>query len=182
MTKNALTLRSTLLLAALALLLGVSIFMTQGRPQAQAASGGSDASSPRVFDGLADQALQAMTKRAEALKIHGAAVVAYSEGESVKSWTSKMTIVGQMLNAPTPSDKKGANLLAVAYSKASEMAATLKNSGNAGRPPLNGELGYQGAVIAKGKAGYLIAAFSGGKSEEDVQVSRAGLEVLAGKL
>jgi hypothetical protein len=37
-------------------------------------------------------------------------------------------------------------------------------------------------VIAKGKHGYLIAAFSGGPSEDDVKVSRAGLEVLAGLL
>jgi hypothetical protein len=33
-------------------------------------------------------------------------------------------------------------------------------------------------VIVRGKWGYLIAAFSGGKSEDDVKVSRAGLAQL----
>jgi uncharacterized protein GlcG (DUF336 family) len=43
---------------------------------------------------------------------------------------------------------------------------------------MTGEFGWQGGVIAKVKTGYLIVAFSGGKSEDDVQVSKAGLEVL----
>jgi len=33
-------------------------------------------------------------------------------------------------------------------------------------------------VVAHGKTGYIIVAFSGGKSEDDVQVSRAGLGIL----
>ena len=76
----------------------------------------------------------------------------------------------------------GNNLLAIAYSKAAEMAETLKDSGNAGRPQITGETGWQGGLIKKGKTGYLIAAFSGGPSESDIKVSQAGLEVLAGKL
>jgi uncharacterized protein GlcG (DUF336 family) len=43
---------------------------------------------------------------------------------------------------------------------------------------MTGEFGWNGGVIAHGRAGYLIAAFSGGKSEDDVQVSRAGLSKL----
>jgi len=43
---------------------------------------------------------------------------------------------------------------------------------------MTGEFGWQGGVILKGKAGYIVVAFSGGKSEDDVQVSKAGLEVL----
>ena len=62
------------------------------------------------------------------------------------------------------------------------MAETLKNSGSAGRPPMTGETGWQGGLIKKGQAGYLIAAFSGGPSESDLKVSQAGLEVLVGKL
>jgi hypothetical protein len=58
----------------------------------------------------------------------------------------------------------------------------LKDSGHAGRPPRTGETGRQGGWIKKGKSGYLIAAFSGGPSEADLNVSQAGLEVLAGKL
>jgi hypothetical protein len=148
---------------------------------AQSASPPANPNSARVFDELADSALMAMTKRAEELRIKGAAVVAYIEGDTTKSWSSKMVVVGLMKNAPTEKNH-GANLLAIAYSKAAEMAETLKDSGNAGRPPMTGETGWQGGLIKKGKSGYMIAAFSGGPSESDLKVSQAGLEVLAGKL
>jgi type 1 glutamine amidotransferase/uncharacterized protein GlcG (DUF336 family) len=129
------------------------------------------------FDGLADQALAAMKKRAEELGIGGVAVVAYFEGDKIHSWSSKMAVIGRMKDEPTATDK-GANLLGIAYAKASEMADTLKDSGSQVRPPMTGEFGWTGGVIVRGKNGYLIAAFSGGKSEDDVQVSRAGVEQL----
>jgi hypothetical protein len=135
----------------------------------------------QLFDELAGSALAAMTRRAEELKIKGAALVAYSQGENVTGWSSKMVVVGALKNAPAGNDK-GANLLAIAYSKAAEMADTLKDSGKAGRPPMTGETGWQGGLIRKGRTGYLIAAFSGGPSEADLKVSQAGLDVLAGKL
>jgi uncharacterized protein GlcG (DUF336 family) len=43
---------------------------------------------------------------------------------------------------------------------------------------MTGEFGWQGGVILKTSGGYVIVAFSGGKSEDDVQVSKAGLEVM----
>ena len=135
----------------------------------------------QIFESLADKALVAMTRQAEELKIHGAAIVTYIEGDTTKSWSSKMVVVGSMKNAPTEKDK-GANLLAIAYSKASEMAETLKDSGHAGRPPMGGENGWEGGVIKKVSTGYVIAAFSGGPSEADVKVSRAGLQVLVDNL
>jgi hypothetical protein len=142
----------------------------------------SDAKKPgKVFDELADSALRVMTAKAGELKIQGAAVVAYIEGDTTRAWSSKMVVVGTMKNAPTEKNR-GANLLAIAYSKAAEMAETLKDSGNAGRPPMTGETGWQGGLIQKGKTGYLVAAFSGGPSEADLKVARAGLEVLAAKL
>ena len=67
------------------------------------------------FDQVADLALLAMTKRAEDLKIKGVAVVAYVEGETTKSWSSKMVVVGETKNSPTE-ENRGANLLAIAYS------------------------------------------------------------------
>ena len=160
--------------AFLILLLALSAF-------AQSASPPVDQKPGKIFDEVADSALIAMTKRAEELKIKGAAVVAYIEGDTTKSWSSKMVVVGAMKDAPTEK-KHGANLLAIAYSKAAEMAETLKDSGSAGRPPMTGETGWQGGLIKKGRTGYLIAAFSGGPSESDLKVSQAGLEVLAGKL
>jgi len=65
----------------------------------------------------------------------------------------------------------GNNLLGIAYAKSAEMADTLQNSGTAKRLPMTGEFGWQGGVIARTSTGYVIVAFSGGKSEDDVQVS-----------
>ena len=69
---------------------------------------------------------------------------------------------------------KGANLLGIAYAKAAEMADTLKDSGSKVRPPMTGEFGWEGGVIMRTKSGYIIAAFSGGKSPDDLAASRAG--------
>jgi hypothetical protein len=129
------------------------------------------------FDRLADVALQAMRKRAGELGIGGVAVVAYFEGDNIQSWTSKMTVVGRYKDEPSQTEK-GANLLGIAYAKAAEMADTLKDSGSHVRPPMTGEYGWNGGVIVRGKKGYLIAAFSGGKSEDDVEVSKAGVAKL----
>jgi len=141
----------------------------------------SDAPPASMFDEKADLALQAMTKRANELKVKGAALVAYVPGPTVSGWSSKMVVVGALTNAPNEKNR-GANLLAIAYSKAAEMADTLKDSGNAGRPPMTGETGWKGGLIKKCKTGYVIAAFSGGPSESDLKVSQAGLDVLAEKL
>ena len=122
-----------------------------------------------------------MKARAEDLKIGGVAVLAYFEGDKIESWTSKMLVVGHMKDQPTATDK-GNNLLAIAYAKAAEMADTLRNSGSNTRPPMTGEFGWEGGVIIHVRTGYLIAAFSGGKSEDDVAVSRAGAAKLVAQM
>jgi hypothetical protein len=137
--------------------------------------------SAKNFDKAANAALLAMRQRAGELSISGVAVVAYFEGDSIQSWSSKMLVVGRMKDDPSATSK-GSNLLAIAYSKAAEMADTLKDSGSQVRPPMTGEVGWTGGVILRGKTGYVIAAFSGGKSEDDVKVSQAGVEVLKSKL
>jgi hypothetical protein len=153
-----------------------------GQPQPVAA-GEKPACGPACgFAEQADKALLAMQQRAAELKVTGVAVVAYSEGDSVKSWSSKMVVVGNLKTGPSKNDPAGANLLAIAYTKAAEMADTLKNSGSAGRPPLKGEFGWQGGVVAKGRTGILIAAFSGGPSADDVKISQTGLAVLSQSL
>ena len=129
------------------------------------------------FDGLANAALAAMKKRAEELGIGGVAVVAYFAGDKIQSWSSKMIVIGRMRDEPSQTDK-GANLIGIAYAKAVEMADTLKDSGSQVRPPMTGEFGWKGGVIVRGRNGYLIAAFSGGKSEDDVKISTAGVEEL----
>ena len=131
------------------------------------------------FDASAGATLDTMRERAVAMKVDGVAMVAYFEGQKPQAWTSRMVVVGSMRKEPTETSK-GANLIGVVYGKAAEMADTLKDSGSGVRPPMNGELGYQGGVIVPYKAGYLIVAFSGGKSEEDVAISRAGVARMTG--
>jgi uncharacterized protein len=129
------------------------------------------------FDGFANSALMAMKKRADELGIGGVAVVAYFPGDKIQYWSSKMLVIGRMRDEPSDTSK-GANLIGIAYAKAVEMADTLKDSGSQVRPPMTGEFGWKGGVIARGKSGYVIAAFSGGKSEDDVKISTAGVEQL----
>jgi hypothetical protein len=137
--------------------------------------------SAHIFDEAAGRALTAMKQRAETLHVTGVAVVAYAEGDAVSSWSSRMVVVGKMTSPPSEKSK-GDNLLGIAYAKAAEMAATLKDSGSGVRPPYVGEFGWQGGVVAKGRTGWLIVAFSGGPSEDDVKISKAGLEILAAAL
>jgi hypothetical protein len=130
----------------------------------------------KKFDALATAALEAMKQKAAALNIQGVAVVSYAEGETIEGWTSKMAVVGHLTDAKASAN--GNNLLGIACAKSAEMARTLKDSGTAGGAPMTGEFGWQGGVIFKTAGGYVIVAFSGGKSEDDVQVSKAGLEAM----
>jgi acetyl esterase/lipase len=130
------------------------------------------------FDDAAEDVLLAMRKRAGELAVSGVAVVAWFEGERIQSWKSRMAVVGKLKDEPSPQNAKGSNLLAIVYSKSAEMADTLKASGSNVRPPMTGEVGWQGGVIVRGQSGYWIAAFSGGKSEEDVAISKAGLATI----
>ena len=138
-------------------------------------------SAAMIFDDVASRALTAMKQRAEALHVTGVAVVAYAEGSAVTSWSSRMLVVGKMTSPPAEKSK-GDNLLGIAYAKAAEMASTLKDSGSGVRAPYTGEFGWKGGVVAKGRTGWLIVAFSGGPSEDDVKISKTGLEILAGEL
>jgi hypothetical protein len=151
----------------------------QDQSQADTPQSGENAAA--IFNEIADAALAAMKKRAEELKMIGVAVVAYVPGDTARSWSSKMLVVGAMTK-PGSLMKGGENFLGIAYTKAAEMAETLKDSGSKVRKPMTGEYGWQGGKVMKGKTGILIAAFSGGPSEDDVKASEAGLAVLAGRL
>ena len=133
------------------------------------------------FGGLADAALAAMRAKAAGMNVDGVAVISYFEGDAIASWTSKMVVVGKLKKEPKGTEK-GSNLLAIAYAKASEMADTLKNSGSQVRPPMTGEFGWEGGVIVRMKTGYLIAAFSGGQSSDDVAISRTGIAEVVGRV
>jgi hypothetical protein len=171
-------------LLALGVLFVVSFAALEARALPGDASPARKAAKPvsaKKFDGLADKALKAMKQRAAELKISGVAVVAYAQGDSIQGWNSKMAVVGRMIDAPSATGK-GSNLLGIAYAKAAEMAETLQNSGTAKRPPMTGEFGWQGGVVARTRTGCVIVAFSGGKSEDDAEVSRTGLEILKAAL
>lgn len=160
----------------LAALVAVLIWPSMGMAQASHSST-NETVAQSGFDPVADAALTAMRARAEELKISGVAVVAYFEGETIQAWSSKMIVVGKYKVEPTENNK-GSNLLGIVYAKAAEMADTHIDSGSKMRSPMTGEFGWNGGMIARSKAGYVIAAFSGGKSEDDVEVSRAGLAKL----
>jgi hypothetical protein len=136
--------------------------------------------SAKRFDSAAQAALAAMKSRAAELNIQGVAVVAFAPGDTIQAWFSQMAVVGHMTDHTN--SEKGNNLLGIAYAKASEMANSLKDSGTSGKPPMTGEFGWQGGVVVRVPNGYIIVAFSGGKSEDDVQVSRAGLAILKSRL
>ena len=123
------------------------------------------------FDHVATQALQVMKQHADELKANGAGIVAYIPGDMTTTWTSRMVVVGSFT-------KNNNNVLAMVYTKASEMADTLQDSGSGVRAKLNGENGWKGGVIRKVPGGYLVAAFSGAKSEDDVAFSLAGMEIM----
>jgi hypothetical protein len=172
--------RHIVTLISLGLLLAVTV--SPGSAFAQTgANAPQHAIESKSFTSTADAALAAMKAQAQKMGLGGVAVVAYFEGETIQSWSSKMIVVGRYKDDPTTTDK-GSNLLGIVYAKAAEMADTHQDSGSGIRPPMTGEYGWKGGVIARGKAGYWIAAFSGGKSDDDVKISREGLaNLIAGQ-
>lgn len=126
----------------------------------------------KSFVKYSNDALAIMEKRAKDLSIIGVAIVGFIPEEKTSSWVSKMKVVGVISNAKT-------NYLAIAFSKASEMAITLQNSGSdKSRKPLQGEFGYQGGLIKKINTGYIFTVFSGGSTENDLLVAQEGLNAL----
>ncbi|MGE5943717.1 MAG: hypothetical protein ACM31G_05185 [Flavobacteriales bacterium] len=130
--------------------------------------------SEKTFIKYADDALALMKQEALNMNIKGVGLIAYIPGNETTSWTSKMIVV-----KTTGSEKQ--NFIAIAHSKASEMAETLTNSGSKVREPKFGEFGYIGGVIKKIDSGYLLATFSGATGEQDVEVATKALDWLVAK-
>jgi len=126
----------------------------------------------KIFFKQADQCLTLIEAAAQKISIKGVAVVAYMPGEITETWISKMKVVGNLTSGK-------ANLLGIANTKASEMADTHLDSGSKIREIYNGELGYQGGLIKKVKSGYILAVFSGGSGEQDLEVAKIGLDWLS---
>lgn len=138
-------------------------------------NGANESKGEQLFLKYADECLAQMEKAAKNETITGVAVISFIPGDVTESWVSKMKVVGKLAD-----DK--ANLCAIAYSKSSEMAVTLKDSGDGTRKSINGELGYQGGAIIKVKYGYILAAFSGGTGQQDYDVSKLAIEWMANKI
>lgn len=167
-------------LLSLGLLVGTIVSAASAAAQS-GTQGPQPALESKKFDATADAALATMKAQAQTMGVSGVAVVAYFEGDTIQSWSTKMVVVGRYKDDPTAADK-GSNLLGIVYAKAAEMVDTHQDSGSGIRPPMTGEYGWKGGVIARGEAGYWIAAFSGGKSEDDVKISREGLaRLMAGQ-
>lgn len=125
----------------------------------------------KIFIEHADKCLALIEQAAQKISIKGVVVIAFIPGDVTKSWISKMKVVGALTDGR-------ANFLAIANSKAAEMADTYKNSGSGLREPMLGEFGYQGGIVKKVNSGYILAVFSGGSGEQDVEVVNEGLDLL----
>ena len=125
----------------------------------------------KVFLKHADECLLVMDQAARNMSVKGVALLAFIPGDTTKNWISKMWVAGALTNG-------SANFLAIAYSKAAEMADLYKNSGSGTREPLHGEFGYQGGIIMKVDSGYILAVFSGASGEQDAEIANTGLQRL----
>ena len=150
-------------------LLLIALVFTYGiifNASAQTASSGE-----KIFIEQADECLAIIEQAAQKMSVSGVAVIAFIPGDVTKSWISKMKVAGALTSST-------ANLLAIANSKASEMADTYKNSGSGVREPKTGEFGWQGGIIKKVNSGYILGAFSGATGEQDVELAGKGLDWL----
>jgi len=128
----------------------------------------------KLFLKNVDECLTIIEQAAIEMPIQGAVVIAFIPGNSLKSWISKMRIVGKYTN-------DNYNFLAIASAKVAEMATVLSDGKDSDRKLKKGEWGYQGKVFMKVKGGYLLGAFSGGSAEQDKEVAKEGLDWLAKK-
>jgi hypothetical protein len=133
----------------------------------------------QTFDFAA--ALDAMQKKAGELGVRGvAALLVLPKGEEMKDLTPQMRVCGRYARAfdlTRGSDDKGSNYLGIAFSKIAEMIRTQQPSGVVLRPR-TGELGFEGGLFSIKGEYTAYASFSGGTSQEDVQVALAGLNAL----
>jgi len=138
-----------------------------------AATGAEDSGpmTPARFHERADASLEVMLREAGERKMQGVAIIAFVPGDRTAAWVSQMRAVDTIVVGQ-------ANVLAIASCKLAEMADTLQDSGSKVRPPLHGENGYRGGAIRKVPGGYLLAAFSGGKDTDDLDVANLGLDAL----
>jgi len=123
-----------------------------------------------------EQALNTMQAHAETIGVRGAAVTGYLKDKNSIDWTVDMRLIGAMKTVNT--EGKGYNFAGVVFQKASETMDTHQDSGSKVRPLLNGECGWAGSLISPVGDGFVLAAFSGGTSDQDVEIAGKGLQAL----
>lgn len=114
-----------------------------------------------------------MDKKARSMNMQGVAVASILPRTSEVDWIGEMKVVDTPYN-PDGGDK-GWNLVAIAWSKAGEVIASGADSGNPDRKCMMGEFNFVGGAYGE-SADYKYAfAFSGGLSEDDLEVAKHGI-------
>jgi hypothetical protein len=129
------------------------------------------------FEIVAATMITEMENHARKLGVKGVILVTSMDGTG-SSWLSKMKAVDTIKDVPVDPEQHeypGYNFIGIAYSKAAEMADTKLNSGSKVRPAFQGEFGYQGGLIKKVQYGFILVVFSGGTSEQDLEIAQAGM-------
>ena len=113
--------------------------------------------------------LERMREKTGEMGLRGTSVAAIMDGN--RNLVCRSLDCGKMFEAPM-------NSLAIAFSKLSEMVDTLLESGSQTRAVYKGEHGWPGGTLKKVGDVYYLAAFSGAKGEEDLEIAKAGLELV----
>ena len=116
-----------------------------------------------------DKILERMAAKANEMGLPGVCVAGVFDDEN--SLLSRSKDCGKLF-------KNNWNYLAIAFSKVSEMCATLQDSGDPSRSEIHGEFAYPGGAVKQVGAVHYVVAFSGAKGEEDLLISRYGMEIL----
>ena len=126
------------------------------------------------------KALDAMAVKAREKNMQGVAVASVLPKTSEVDWQGEMKVVDTPYN-PDGGDK-GWNLVAIAWSKAGEVIASGADSGDPDRKCMTGELNYTGGAYGESENYKFAFAFSGGLSEDDLEVAKFGISYLKAKL
>lgn len=116
------------------------------------------------------KALDDMDNKAIELQTQGVGVACFLDANSEVDWIGEMKVVETPYNL-----KEGWNLVAIAWSKAGEVIASLANSGDPDREKIMGELGFVGGAYKDCGEYKLAFAFSGGTSEADLEIAEYGI-------
>lgn len=122
------------------------------------------------------ETLEAMAEKARSMNMHGVGVASVLPKESKIDWIGEMKVVDTPYNAD--GGDKGWNLVAIAWSKAGEVIASGADSGNPERKCMTGELNFTGGAYDESENYKFAFAFSGGLSEDDLEVAKYGISYM----